>query len=148
MKKILSIVTLLVLLISSAFATNWKKYGTYKDKFGVYELYFDYDATEPFELEKEDIRYIMKLQFWYNATIIWEKYYDDEPYVIGTKRNCYSTLVLYKNDPWANEYHVNKDGTITCFSYVTNGHTFEDIMKRLSYDPFEKPRASLYKEDK
>ena len=139
MKKLFFTITLLLALVGSAFATNWKKYGTYKGEYGVYEVYFDYDATEPFELEKEDIRYIMKLQFYYDAFIAWATYYDDEPYAIGAKHNCYSTLVLYKDEPWAYEYHVNKDGTITQFSYKHNGDTFEEIMKKLSIDPFENP---------
>ena len=56
MKKLFVTITLLFALVGSAFAADWKKYGTYKNEYGVFEVYFDYDATEPFELEKEDIR--------------------------------------------------------------------------------------------
>ena len=142
MKKLFVTITLLVLLVGSAFATNWKKYGTHKDEWGdVYELYFDYDATEPFEVEKENIRYILNLQRWYNPTTIFlYKYYDDEPYAIGAKRNCYSTLMLCKNKPLVCECHVNKDGTVTMFWYERyKGETIEDIMDKLNTDVFGKP---------
>src|SRR5574344_478926 len=147
MKKLLSIITLLVLLVGSAFATNWKKYGTYKDECGdAYEVYFDYDATEPFELEKEDIRYLRNLSFYYNVSIGWLKYYDDQPYAKGAKHNCYSTFVLYGDVAY--EYHVNKDGTITEYHYEHNGDTFYGIMEKLSIDVFETPWVIQEKEDK
>ena len=42
MKKILSIVVLLVLLVGSAFAVDWKEYKTDKDEIGEYKVYFDF----------------------------------------------------------------------------------------------------------
>ena len=140
MKKILAIVTLFITLVGSVFAVDWKKYGTYKDEIGVYELYFDFDATEPFELEKEDIRYIMNLLLYYNdVTITWSKYYDDDIYSEGAKHNCYSTLLLYEDR--AVEYHVNNDGTCTIYYYFfsNNGKTIDDIILYASIDAFEKP---------
>lgn len=142
MKKILSMVTLLVLLVSSVFAVDWKKYGTDKDEWGdVYEVYFDFDATEPFELEKEGIRHIMNLQYWYDYTSIGLfKYYDNEPYAIGAKNNHYSTLMLYKDKPHVCECHVNKNGTVTKFFYKRcKDETIEDIMRKLSTDAFGEP---------
>ena len=138
MKKILSIVVLLVLLVGSVFAVDWKEYKTDKDEFGEYKVYFDFDATEPFELEKENIRYIMNLLFYYkDVTIMWSTYYDDEICSKGVKHNCYSTLLLYEYI--AVEYHVNKDGTCTIYYYIHNGKTIDDIIWNASSDAFEKP---------
>ena len=138
MKKIISIATLLVLLVGSAFAVDWKEYKTDKDEIGEYKVYFDFDATEPFELEKEDIRYIMNLLFYYSdVTITWSTYYDDEIYSKGVQHNFYSTLLLYEDR--AVEYHVNKDGTCTMYYYFHNGKTIDDIIWNASYYVFEKP---------
>ena len=139
MKRFIITITLLVALVGSAFAVDWKEYKTYKDERGeIYKVYFDYDATEPFELEKEDIRYIMKLLVYYSdVTITWLKYYDDDIYSKGVKHNCYSTLLLYEDI--AVEYHVNNDGTCTMYIYKHNGKTIDDIMLCADIDAFEKP---------
>ena len=146
MKRFIITITLLVLLIGSAFATNWKMYETHKNENGGCEIYFDYDATEPFELEKENIRYIMNLQFYYSdLEIAWITYYDDEIYAKGAKHNCYSTLLLFEDGVF--EYHVNNDGTVTVYTYKHDGDTIEDIMRKLSGDIFEKPWVRTEKEE-
>ena len=138
MKRFIITITLLVAFIGSVFAVDWKEYKTDKDEAGEYKVYFDYDATEPFELEKEDIRYIMNLQFYYkDVTIVLGTYYDDEIYSKGVKHNCYSTLLLYEDR--AVEYHVNKDGTCTIYYYFHNGKTIDDIIWNASFDVFEEP---------
>lgn len=138
MKRFIITITLLVALVGSAFAVDWKEYKTDKDETREYKVYFDYDATEPFELEKEDIRYIMNLMLYYSdVQIIWSTYYDDEPYAKGVKHNCYSTLLLYEDR--AVEYHVNNDGTCTTYFYSHNGKTIDDIMLYVDLDAFEEP---------
>ena len=146
MKKLFVTITLLLALVGSAFATDWKKYETVETDYGTVEVYFDYDATEPFELEKVDIRYLRNLTNYYYVSIVWAKYYDDQPYAKGAKHNCYSTFVLYEDAAY--EYHVNKDGTITYYFYEHDGETFEDIMKKLSIDLFETPWVIPEKEEK
>ena len=137
MKRLFTIITLLF-LVSSVFAVDWKEYKTDKDEIGEYKVYFDFDATEPFELEKEDIRYIMNLLFYYSdVTITWSTYYDDEIYSKGVQHNFYSTLLLYEDR--AVEYHVNKDGTCTMYYYFHNGKTIDDIILNASSCAFEKP---------
>ena len=137
MKRLFTIITLLF-LVSSVFAVDWKEYKTDKDEIGEYKVYFDFDATEPFELEKEDIRYIMNLLLYYSdVTITWSTYYDDEIYSEGAKHNFYSTLLLYEDR--AVEYHVNKDGTCTMYYYFHNGKTIDDIILNASSCAFEKP---------
>ena len=139
MKKLFVTIALLVLLVGSVFAADWKEYKTDKDEIGEYKVYFDFDATEPFELEKGDIRYIMNLLFYYSdVTITWSTYYDDEPYAIGAKHNFYSTLLLYEDR--AVEYHVNNDGTCTMYYYFHNGKTIDDIILNATIlHAFEKP---------
>lgn len=137
MKRLFTIITLLF-LVSSVFAVDWKEYKTDKDEIGEYKVFFDFDATEPFELEKEDIRYIMNLLLYYSdVTITWSTYYDDEIYSEGAKHNFYSTLLLYEDR--AVEYHVNKDGTCTMYYYFHNGKTIDDIIWNASFDVFENP---------
>ena len=138
MKRFIITITLIVSFVSSVFAVDWKEYKTYKDEIGEYKVYFDFDATEPFELEKEDIRYIMNLLLYYSdVQITWSKYYDDEIYSKGVQHNLYSTLLLYEDR--AVEYHVNNDGTCTMYYYFHNGKTIDDIIWNASSCAFEKP---------
>lgn len=138
MKRFIITITLIVAFIGSVFAVDWKEYKTDKDEVGEYKVYFDFDATEPFELEKEDIRYIMNLLFYYSdVTITWSTYYDDEIYSKGVQHNCYSTLLLYEDR--AVEYHVNNDGTCTMYYYFHNGKTIDDIILNASSCAFDKP---------
>ena len=72
MKKILSVITLLVLLVSSVFAADWVKYGTYEnEEAGIYYVYFDYDATEPFDIKNESIEYFLYLQRGYEKVEVY-----------------------------------------------------------------------------
>ena len=145
MKKLFVTITLFIVLVGSVFAVDWKEYKTDKDETGEYKVYFDFDATEPFELEKEDIRYIMNLMFYYkDVTITWSKYYDDDIYSEGAKHNCYSTLLLYEDS--AVEYHVNNDGTCTMYIYKHNGKTIDDITIYSSLDAFEEPWVRVEEE--
>ena len=137
MKRFIITITLLAAFIGSAFAVDWKEYKTDKDEAGEYKVYFDFDATEPFELEK-DVRYIMNIQFYYSdAYIILSKYYDDEIYSEGVKHNFYSTLLLYEDI--VVEYHVNNDETCTIYYYGRNGRTIDDITIYSTIDAFEEP---------
>ena len=124
MKKILSMVTLLVLLVGSVFAVDWVRYGDFKnEKAGAYLVYFDFDATEPFELEKESIEHFLWLQKNYKKVkvhLFSGELAQKENWwcLTGTKYNCFSTLEIYED--YAMEDHVNKDGTITQYTYWIN----------------------------
>ncbi len=145
MKRFIITITLFITLVSSVFAVDWKEYKTDKDEAGEYKVYFDFDATEPFELEKEDIRYIMNLLLYYSdVQITWSKYYDDEIYSKGVQHNFYSTLLLYEDR--AVEYHVNNDGTCTMYYYFHNGKTIDDIMLYEDLDAFEMPWVRVEEE--
>lgn len=137
MKRFIITITLLAAFIGSAFAVDWKEYKTDKDEAGEYKVYFDFDATEPFELEK-DVRYIMNIQLYYSdAYIILSKYYDDEIYSEGVKHNFYSTLLLYEDT--VVEYHVNNDETCTIYCYGRKGRTIDEITIYSTIDAFEEP---------
>ena len=63
MKKLLSVITLLVLLVGSAFAENLIKYGSHKDDDGrTTYAFIDLDAREPYNAEEESIEHLLYLQ--------------------------------------------------------------------------------------
>ena len=124
MKKLFVTITLLAALIGSVFAVDWVRYGDFKsEKVGAYLVYFDYDATEPFELEKESIEHFLWLQKNYKKVevhLFSGELAQKENWwcLTGTKYNCFSTLEIYED--YAMEDHVNKDGTITQYIYWRN----------------------------
>ena len=64
MKKIITMLFLSLLVFSSVFATNWIKYGTYEaEEMGTVDIYFDYDATEPFALELSELRKSKNMEY-------------------------------------------------------------------------------------
>ena len=65
MKKLFVTITLLVLLVGSAFAekANLRKYGTFfSKKFGEYTVYMDIDARKPFDVKNEKLWTIISLE--------------------------------------------------------------------------------------
>ena len=117
MKKILTTLLVLGLFISSAFAIDWVKYGTYENAdVGTYDVYFDYDSTEPFDLEKESIEYFLYLQKGYESVKV--RHIENKDWYWcnkGVELNCYATLEIYKD--CRVEDHVNSDGTVTEYIY-------------------------------
>lgn len=113
MKRFIITITLLIALVGSVFAADWKKYGDFEnDKTGSYTVYFDYDATEPYELEKESVKYLIWLQKNYKKVEVhWYNMSENSWCAKAAKHNCYSTLEVYKD--YVMEDHVNNDGTIT-----------------------------------
>ena len=113
MKRFIITITLLIGLVGSVFATDWKKYGAYENnKAGTYEVFFDYDASEPFELEKESVNYLIYLQKIYKKVEVhWYNMSENTWCAKGAEYKCYSTLEVYKD--YVIEDHVNNDGTIT-----------------------------------
>ena len=116
MKRFIITITLLVALVGSAFAWNFKEYGKFKnEKAGEYTVLIDLEATEPFDIEKEDIKFLLYLQnlevysfvkvFYYNPTGegFWCK-------TISEKHKFYCTLETYEDYDCV--YHVCGDGTV------------------------------------
>lgn len=114
MKRIITIITLLVLLVGSVFATDWKSVGTYENEIaGTYEVLYDADASKPFE--DEDLSYLKYLKNHYKKVVV--TVFDAN----GTEKawftynvfhnGSFSTLENYKD--YVIEDHVNKDGSVT-----------------------------------
>lgn len=116
MKKMV-ILFLLSLLVSSAFAVDWVKYGTYENsKAGTYDVCFDYDATYPFDIEKESVKYILFLQKRYKKVEVHLYNMSENMWCAkGVEHNCYATLEVYED--YIMEDHVNNDGTVTEYVY-------------------------------
>lgn len=114
MKKIILVVTLLIAMVGSVFATDWKTVGTYDSKeTGTYVVYFDDDATKPFE--NEDFKYLKYLKdnykkvevTVYNANGLENNWFTYNVY----NNKSFSTLEVYKD--YVIEDHINKDGSVT-----------------------------------
>ena len=125
MKKILSVITLLVLLVSSVFAVDWVKYITLgNEETGTMDVFFDMDATKPLEIKNESIRYFLFLQNIYEKAevellknnevdedmdwlwLLWNK---------AVEHNCYSIFIEY-GDARLNMY-IHNDDTATVYYY-------------------------------
>ena len=119
MKKIITML-FLGLLVSSVFATDWVKYETLEnEEVRICDIYFDFDATEPFDINNESIRYFLFLQGIYEAVEVSLENIEDR--LICSKaveHNCYAVLMEYGD--CAIEEHINKDDTITQYTYWKN----------------------------
>ena len=119
MKKIITMLFLGLLMFGKVFALDWVRYGIFEtEELGTVVVYFDYDATEPFELENESIEYFLYLQRGYEKVEVY--LYEDVDSCWcnkGIEHNCYATLEMYED--YRVEYHVNSDGSVT--EYVFSG---------------------------
>ena len=122
MKKLFITITLLFALVCSAFSWDFIKYGSFEnEKAGTYDVYMDIEAREPYELEKEDIKFLLYLQnqecysyvkvFYYNPNGegFWCK-------TISEKHKIYCTMETYEDYDCV--YHVCDDGWVVeycCF---------------------------------
>ena len=118
MKKLLSVITLLVLLVGSAFAENFIKYETFEDEIA----YIDLDAREPYNAEEESIEHLLCLQSKFdNVVFDWlviPEDYDETrlSMEISNKHKIYHTLRVTEN--CAFEYFVCYDGTVIRYMYT------------------------------
>ena len=116
MKRFIITITLLVLLVGSAFACNFKEYGKFKnEKAGEYTVLIDFEATEPFELEKESIEHFIFLQQQEEYSFVevrWCDHYSVTPWsiYISEKHKFYCTLETYED--FDIEERVCSDGSI------------------------------------
>lgn len=121
MKRILSVITLLVMLVSSVFATNWVKVFTNEDE--AYDLYLDLDAREPFYIKTESIEYFLLLQDLYEEVeVIFvkkEEMEEDEgfQYILdfAFENDCYAMRMEYED--YCSDIHINIDGSVTMYTY-------------------------------
>ena len=117
MKKLFTIITLLLVLVGSVFAWNFKEYGTFEnEKVGIYTVLIDLEAIEPFDIEKESIMHLLFLQQqekYSSVKVCWyEPSGDVTPWCISIseKHKFYCTLELYED--FDIEERVCSDGSI------------------------------------
>ena len=117
MKKLFVTITLLFALVGSAFAENFKEYGTFEnERAGIYTVLIDLEAIEPFDIEKESIKHLLLLQQqeeYYSVEVcLYEPLGDVTPWCIfiSEEHKFYCTLELY--DDYDIEERVCSDGRI------------------------------------
>lgn len=119
MKKIITML-FLSLLVSSVFAVDLVKYKTYEtESVGTIDVYFDYDATEPFDIKNESIEYFLFLQDSYeDVYVCLENMEDWWPSLCNkaVERNCY--VFIMKCGAGYAETRINSDGTVTVYTYL------------------------------
>ena len=122
MKRFIITITLLAALVGSAFATNWKKYGTFEDDIGHITVYIDTNAREPYNEAEESIEYLLYLQSKYDDVLFFwlviPEYYDYArlSMEISKKHKTYRTLIF--TEKYGLEYHVCSDGTVIKYMYT------------------------------
>ena len=121
MKKLLSVITLLVLLVSSAFAENFIKYASYEvDNGKTLYTYVDIDAREPYNPEEESIDHLLFLQSNYDDVrfdlVVTPENIPGICMEISKKHKIYHTLRVMEN--CAFEYLVCYDGTAIRYMYT------------------------------
>ena len=107
----------LSLLVSSVFATNWLKYGTYEtEEMGTIDVYFDLDSTEPRDIKNESIRYFLFLQDIYEDVDVWlEKTEDWWLYSEAIEYNCYAICI--ESESFYTNIYIHDDNTVTVYTY-------------------------------
>ena len=119
MKKIIMGLVLSLLVFGKVFAVDWVKYATYEtESMGTVDVYFDYDATEPFDIKNESIKHFLFLQDIYeDVYVCLENMEDWWPWLCSKaiKCNCYN-IYMESKDGCADTY-INNDGTVTVYTY-------------------------------
>ena len=120
MKRILSVIALLVLLVSSVFAVDLVKYATYEtERLGTIDVYFDYDATKPFDIKDESMEYFLFLQDNYeDVYVCLENMEDWWPGLCSkaVENNCY--VIIMECGYGCADAHINSDGTVTVYTFL------------------------------
>lgn len=121
MKKLLSVITLLVLLVGSAFAENFIKYASYEvDNGKILYTYIDLDAREPYNPEEESIYHLLLLQSKFdNVKFDWVVTPENIPGIcmeISKKHKIYHAIRVMENIAF--EYFVCYDGTVIRYMYT------------------------------
>ena len=118
MKRIITML-FLSLLVSSVFAVDLVKYATYEtERLGTIDVYFDYDATEPFDIKNESIKHFLFLQDIYeDVYVCLENMEDWWPWLCSEaiENNCYNIYMESKNG--CADTYINNDGTVTVYTY-------------------------------
>ena len=118
MKKIITML-FLSLLVSSVFAVGLIKYNTYEtESMGTIDVYFNYDATEPFDIKNESIKHFLFLQDVFgDVEVCLENMEDWWPWLCSEaiENNCYN--IFMECGYGCTDTYINKDGTVTVYTY-------------------------------
>lgn len=119
MKRILSVITLFLVLVGSVFATNWVKVFTNEDE--TYNLYLDFDVREPFYIKCESIEYFLLLQDLYEEVEVLLVKDEDENEDLKSlldfafENNYYAMRMEYED--YCADIHISIDGTVIMYIY-------------------------------
>ena len=121
MKKIITML-FLGLLVSSVFAVDLVKYGTYEgEKMETIDVYFDFGAAEPFDIKNQSIKHFLFLQeFYEEVEVCLENIEDWWLYSEAIKHNCYNIFI--ESEDICGDIYINNDDTVTVYTYhiITN----------------------------
>ena len=119
MKKILMGLVLSLMMAANIFAVDLVKYATYEtERLGTINVYFDYDATEPFDIKNESIKHFLFLKDIYgDVEVCLENMEDWWPWLCSEaiENNCYN--IFMECGYGCTETYINKDGTVTVYTY-------------------------------
>ena len=119
MKRIFMMILTIVMMAVNMFAVDLVKYRTYEtESMGAIDVYFDYDATEPFDIKNESIKHFLFLQDIYeDVYVCLENMEDWWPWLCSEaiENNCYN-IYMESKDGCADTY-INNDGTVTVYTY-------------------------------
>ena len=120
MKKIITML-FLSLLVSSVFAFDLVKVYTCESEVGTCNVYFDFDATKPFDIKNESIEYFLILQdFNEEVEVYFYKNKDEDEdwkvlWDLAVENNCYNIFI--ENENCNIEHRINIDGSVTVYAY-------------------------------
>lgn len=116
MKRIL-MTLVLSLMVSSVFAFDLKKVSTCEtEEMGTVDVYFDYDATEPFDIKNESIEHFLLLQEFNEDVDVWlENMEDWWLYSEAVECNCYNIFI--ESEDLCADMYINNNDTVTVYSY-------------------------------
>lgn len=117
MKKIFMTLVLSLMMAANIFAVDWVKVSTFEtEEMETIDVYFDYDSTEPFNINKESIRYFLFLQDIYDEVeVCLENVEDWWLYSEAIEYNCYAIRIEYGN--FCVYIYIHDDDTVTVYSY-------------------------------
>ena len=116
MKKIIMGLVLSLMMTVGMFAADWVKYGTLEGEEKTVDVYFDVDATKPFDIKNESIEYFLFLQDEYDEVEVWLGESEDWwLYNEAVECNCYAIRLEYKDFYF--KIYIHDDDTVTVYSY-------------------------------
>lgn len=120
MKRILSVITLFLVLVGSVFATDLVKVFVYEtEEMETIDVYFDLDSTEPFDIKNESIEHFLLLQEFNEEVEVCLENIEDEDWKplwdLAVECNCYN--IFMESEDFCVDMYINNNDTVTVYSY-------------------------------